>query len=82
LAKEEVAAVGIPADGLWRARHLHRSGNPERIAAFSPGMAQFREGLPWVAASKFPNPERVEYQRLTKLVKPFQGGMSLYLHPG
>ena len=35
--------------------------NPEGIESFSPGLARFREGLPWVTAVKFQNPERVEY---------------------
>jgi len=30
-------------------------------------------GLPWVAAFQLHNPERVEYQRLTKRIQPFQG---------
>jgi hypothetical protein len=47
--------------------------NPERIASFSPGLARFQEGLPWVAAFKCHNPERVEYQILMKQVQPFQG---------
>jgi hypothetical protein len=47
--------------------------NPERIVSFSPGLARFREGLPWVTAFKVHNPERVEYQTLTKQIQPFQG---------
>src|SRR5208282_5833314 len=47
--------------------------NPERIASFSPGLARFREGLPWVAVFTFHNPERVEHQALTKQIQPFQG---------
>ena len=49
------------------------SFNPEGIASFSPGLARFREGLPWVTAFKIHNPERVEYQALTKQIQPFQG---------
>ncbi len=47
--------------------------NPKGIASFSPGLARFREGLPWVAAFTFHNPERVEYQRLMKQIQPLQG---------
>ena len=47
--------------------------NPKGIGSFSPGLARFREGLPWVAAFKFHNPERVEYQRFTKQIQPLQG---------
>jgi hypothetical protein len=38
----------------------HSFRNPERIASFSPGLARFPEGLPWVNVSKIHNPERVE----------------------
>ena len=34
--------------------------NPNGIGSFSPGLARFREGLPWVTAFKLHNPERVE----------------------
>jgi len=37
-------------------------GNPEGIESHSPGLARFWEGLPWVSAFEFDNPERVEYQ--------------------
>jgi hypothetical protein len=47
--------------------------NPKGIGSFGPGLARFREGLPWVAAFKFHNPERVEYQRFTKQIQPLQG---------
>ena len=47
--------------------------NPNGIASFSPGLARVREGLPWVAAFTFHNPERVEYQRLMKQIQPLQG---------
>jgi hypothetical protein len=36
--------------------------NPKGIASFSPRLARFREGLPWVIAGKPHNPERVVYQ--------------------
>src|SRR5208337_1354395 len=54
--------------GFWA-----ESFNPEGIGSFSPGLARFREGLPWVAAFKVINPERVEYQPLTNQIQPFQG---------
>src|SRR5208283_4759807 len=47
--------------------------NPDGIGSFSPGLARFREGLPWVTAFKLHNPERVEYQEPTKRIQPFQG---------
>jgi hypothetical protein len=47
--------------------------NPERIVSFSPGLARFREGLPWVMALKRNNPEGVEYQLVMTWMKPFQG---------
>jgi hypothetical protein len=49
------------------------SFNPERIESFSPGLARFREGLPWVMSLKSCNPEGVEYQGLTKRIQPLQG---------
>ena len=36
-------------------------------------MTRFPEGLPWVEAFKFPNPERVEYHILMKEIQPLQG---------
>jgi hypothetical protein len=36
-------------------------------------LARFREGLPWVVAFKFHNPERVEYQGFMKQIQPLQG---------
>jgi hypothetical protein len=60
---------GIPRD-LGRG---HWFSNPNGIEAFSPGLARLREGLPWVAAITSHNPERVEYQMLTKRIQPFQG---------
>ena len=50
-----------------------RVQNPNGIEAFSPGLARFREGLPWEAAITSHNPEGVEYQMLTKRIQPFQG---------
>jgi len=47
--------------------------NPNGIASFSPRLARFREGVPWVVSFKFRNPEWVEYQRLTKQIQPLQG---------
>ncbi len=47
--------------------------NPEGIGSFSPGLARFREGLPWVGVVKIRNPERVEYQILMNQIQPFQG---------
>ena len=47
--------------------------NPEGIGSFSPGLARFREGLPWVAMVEFHNPERVESPVLLKQIQPFQG---------
>jgi hypothetical protein len=47
--------------------------NPKGIASFSPGLARFREGLPWVVSFKFQNPEGVEYQRLATQSQPLQG---------
>jgi hypothetical protein len=71
--------VRIEASGLvlgcfrWRnERRLNMAGqvpffNPKGIASLSPGLARFREGLPWVTAIiNPPNPERVE-SRLAKL---------------
>jgi hypothetical protein len=49
-----------------------RVQNPNGIEAFSPGLARFREGLPWEAAITSHNPEGVEYQMLTKRIQPFQ----------
>jgi len=47
--------------------------NPKGIAALSPRLARFPEGLPWVGTFNFQNPEMVEYQRLTKQIQPWQG---------
>jgi len=47
--------------------------NPNRIGSFSPGLARFREGLPWVPAFNPHNPARVEYQGVTKQIQPLQG---------
>jgi hypothetical protein len=47
--------------------------NPEGIGAFSPGLARFTEGLPWVRCVKKNNPEGVASPMLTKPIKPFQG---------
>ena len=47
--------------------------NPKGIASLSPGLARFREGLPWVATFNFRNPERVESQRLATQIQPLQG---------
>ena len=38
-----------------------------------PKVGPIPEGLPWVFAIKFNNPERVEYQTLTNQIQPFQG---------
>jgi hypothetical protein len=35
--------------------------NPKGIASLSPGLARFREGLPWVTAFKFHNPESRDF---------------------
>src|SRR5271170_2391992 len=35
------------------------------LISFSPGLARFLEGLPWVFAHEFHNPERVVYQAIT-----------------
>jgi hypothetical protein len=56
--------------------------NPKGIASFSPGSARFREGLPWVAAFNFHNPEGVEYQRLIKQIQPLQGCDFFLFSPG
>jgi putative transposase len=42
------------------------------LNSFSPGLARFLEGLPWVIAFKFHNPERVEYQTVTTEMQPFR----------
>src|ERR1039457_4335835 len=55
--------------------------NPKWIASLSPGLDRVREGLPWVAAVKFHNPERVESQALMKSVQPFQGCDSSLFSP-
>ena len=47
--------------------------NPNGIGSFSPGLARFPEGLPWVPALNPHNPARVEYQGLTKQIQPLQG---------
>jgi hypothetical protein len=47
--------------------------NPNGIASSSPGLARFRESLPWVSAMHSTNPERVGSQSLMKNVQPFQG---------
>jgi protocatechuate 3,4-dioxygenase beta subunit len=47
--------------------------NPEGIGSFSPGLDRVGEGLPWVAAINFLNPERVESQSLRQAIQPFQG---------
>jgi hypothetical protein len=70
-------------DGIETARSAmcdkNPLANPKGIASFSPGLARFREGLPWMEAIKFHNPERVEYQRLVKQIQPLQGcGFSLF----
>jgi hypothetical protein len=36
------------------------SYNPNGIGSFSPGLARFREGLPWVTAVTLLYPEGVE----------------------
>ena len=41
---------------------LFAPANPERIESFSPGLARFREGLPWVMALNRHSPARVESQ--------------------
>jgi hypothetical protein len=73
---------GSPKPGLryfrWNYKWLFSTAcpgaffNPKGIASFSPGLARFRESLPWVAANNSINPERVEYQSLMKKVQPFQ----------
>jgi hypothetical protein len=49
------------------------SANPEGIESLSPGLARFREGLPWVKSFPWINPEGVAYQVLRKQIQPFQG---------
>ena len=44
--------------------------NPKGIASLSPGLARFRESLPWVTAIHATNPERVEAQSLVRYVQP------------
>jgi hypothetical protein len=69
--------IKIPRRFQWKAGRClwrrHWFFNPKGIASFSPGSARFREGLPWVAAFNFHNPEGVEYQRLIKQIQPLQG---------
>ena len=47
--------------------------NPEGIGSLSPGLARFREGLPWVATVGLHNPERVASHALTRAIQPLQG---------
>ncbi len=47
--------------------------NPEGIESLSPGLSRFPEGLPWVEAFQFHNPERVEYHAFMKEIQPLQG---------
>jgi hypothetical protein len=47
--------------------------NPKGIVSFSPGLARFREGLPWVTDIDLRNPERIESQVFMKPIQPFQG---------
>ncbi len=47
--------------------------NPEGIESLSPGLSRFPEGLPWVEAFTFHNPERVEYHTFMKEIQPLQG---------
>jgi len=49
------------------------SFNPERIGSFSPGLARFREGLPWVVAFNRHNPARVASQSVRRQIQPLQG---------
>jgi hypothetical protein len=42
--------------------------NPERIEIIQPRVA--RNELPWVKTGRNYNPERVEYQQLTKRIQP------------
>jgi hypothetical protein len=39
------------------------------LISFSPGLARFVEGLPWVIADKFHNSERVVYQTIITLIQ-------------
>jgi hypothetical protein len=52
--------------------------NPKGIASLSPGLARFRESLPWVTAIHPTNPERVEAQCLTQLVQPLMSLLRRY----
>src|SRR5208282_821332 len=61
---------GLHARARWAAS---LAVNPKGIGAFSPGLARFREGLPWVTIFQFHNPEKVASQRLAKGIQPFQG---------
>ena len=52
--------------------------NPEGIGSFSPSLARFIKGLPWVAAFKDIYPERVESPCLTGSREPLQGSDFLF----
>ena len=52
--------------------------NPERIESFSPRLARFREGLPWVVVIDFCNPEGVAPGPM----QPFQGCDGIACFPG
>ena len=51
----------------------HPVSNPKGIGSSSPGLARFREGLPWETMIKNCNPEGVEFQILAEQIQPFQG---------
>jgi hypothetical protein len=53
----------------------------QRDWSIQPKVGPIPEGLPWVCASKFNNPERVEYQTLTNPIQPFQGCASFVFLP-
>ena len=57
----------------------HASSNPERIESFSPGLARFREGLPWVMALMRYNPVRVEPQSFNpERIDSFSPGLARF----
>jgi hypothetical protein len=58
------------------------SSNPERTESISPGLARFREGLPWVVAFNPHNPARVESQSYGRQIQPFPDCASSVFSPG
>jgi len=73
---------GIESGSFSMARE-HPRFNPKGIASSSPGLARRREGRPWVMAFEFHNPEKVEYQKLTRnRFNPCRVVIPLYSHPG